>query len=278
MSIAKRAVLVSLNITKPKMTEKDAKATRETAMKNSASESAVAVVKRLYPKHLIQPITEAESSARRYMGSVTAPWARGLYLLPAALFMEFQDNMDRHRLVYEQAVTVFMNNVAQVLQEAARSLGDMYNAGDYPDLSQLRGEFSFGLKYYPLADAKSVVLDLEKKALQDLRENIEQENQEAMAAAMKDVRRRLYDAVQRIHTQCSKPDGKIYDSLTGNISELLRVLPALNLVEDKEFTALCDTVAMTLTVPAEAIRTQDDVRERTAKEAARISSLMEKFL
>lgn len=278
MSLKQRAILVSLTVSKPKVSEKDKGATRETALLNNASEAAVAVVKKLYPKHLFDPIVAAESAARRYVESVTAPWARGMALLPSSLVFPFRQQMQSHKVKFDQAVTAFLNNMAAVLQEAAKQQGGLFDPSVYPDMATLKAQFSFSVSFHPIGTESDVVLELEKESLDELREEVAQNVRNTLVESSKAVYQRMFDAVQRIHTQCAKEDGKIYDTLTGNLDELLVVLPELDMSGNEAFRQLCVTARQSLAIPAEAIRNVPGVRERTAAEAARILEQMKGFL
>ena len=280
MSLVNRAMLVQLSVTKPKMTEKDKSTTSEVAVRKHASEASVSVVKKLYPKHLLAPIVEVESSARRYMESVTQPWGRGLAMLPIAMFMEphnFSKRIGVFKMQFDQAVTVFLNNYSNVLTQAAVDQGDMFDVDAYPDLSQLKAEFTFDVSYPSLSQEGGLVLDLEAEVLAELEETISKQQTARMAAGQRDLYERLGAAVKRIAVQCSNDKGKIYDSLTGNLSDLLQVLPLLNLSGDEAFSSLCEE-ARQLVVAPEAIRTVPQVREDTAKVANDILSKMKAFI
>ena len=280
MSLVNRAMLVQLSVTKPKMTEKDKSTTSEVAVRKHASEASVSVVKKLYPKHLLAPIVEVESSARRYMESVTQPWGRGLAMLPIAMFMEphnFSKRIGVFKMQFDQAVTVFLNNYSNVLTQAAVDQGDMFDVDAYPDLSQLKAEFTFDVSYPSLSQEGGLVLDLEAEVLAELEETIAKQQTARMAAGQRDLYERLGAAVKRIAVQCSNDKGKIYDSLTGNLSDLLQVLPLLNLSGDEAFASLCEE-ARQLVVAPEAIRTVPQVREDTAKVANDILAKMKAFI
>lgn len=272
-----KAMLVSISVTKPQMQKKDKQTTVEVALDKSASTAAVAVINKLYPKHLIAPIQEVESAARRYVESVTQPWARGSALLPSALFMDFQNRVGQFHLQFDQAVTVFLNNYAGVMAEAAKQQGDMFALSNYPDMSTLRREFSFSVRYMPLGSVPSVMLGLEAGVLADVRREVEAQTTQDLALGQKALYSRLAAAVHRIAVQCGNPEGKIYDSLMGNLQELLAVLPALNLADDQDFAALCEE-ARQLVVSPVSIKTVPEVRESTAAKANDILKQMEGFL
>ena len=79
MSIKDHALLVSLTVSKPQMTAKDGKATRDAEDANNAS-GAGHYRKDLYPKSLVAPIIAMEAAARAYIASQTYMWSRGEYL------------------------------------------------------------------------------------------------------------------------------------------------------------------------------------------------------
>lgn len=272
-----KAMLVSLSISKPQLSKKDKETTTEVALDKSASESAVAVVKKLYPKHLMQPIQEVESSARRYVESVTQPWARGTALLPSRLFMDFQNQIGTFRLQFEQAVTVFLNNYVGVMSEAQLQQGSMFDASVYPDLSTLKSDFSFDVSYIPMGEVPTVMDGIEASVLNDVRMEVEASTKAALANGQRALYQRLGAAIQRIATQCGNEKGKIYESLTGNLEELLKVLPALNLADDPDFTRLCGEAKVLIVNPV-AIKTVPGVRESMAEKADDILRQMSAYL
>lgn len=278
MSIANRCMMVTLTVTKPQMTKKDREVSDEVADDKNADKNAVAVVKKLYPKHLIQPIVDIESAARRYVDSMTGSTnIRGFNVLPSKLFMRFQEEIGAFRVQFQQAVTVFLMNFANVMMAAEQAQGDMFDRASYPDLESLKKQFSFEVQYIPMAKVDTVMLDLENDSLGDLKVTMAAQEQERFRVMMSGAYERLHAAVKRIHTQCSKPDGKIYDTLTGNLKDLLEVLPAMNLTDDPKFDKLCVDAQRLLVSPV-AIKTTPGVREATAATADEILKQMEGFL
>lgn len=276
-TLADKALLVSLTICKPQMTEKDKQTTGEVALDKGASTAAVSVVKKLYPKHLLQPIQQVETAARQHLLSVTQPWARGMSLLPSKLFMSLQAEMGTFKLQHRQAVTVFLNNYAGVMAEAAREQGAMFDATNYPDLSTLAAEFTFDVTYLPLGSVPSMMDGLSAEVLEDVRSEVEAQTRQTLAVGQKALYDRLASALTRIKVQCGNPDGKIYETLTGNLDEMLKVLPDLNLANDPTFTQLCEE-ARALVVPTAAIKTVPGVRESMASTADDILAKMAAFM
>ena len=63
-----------------------------------------------------------------------------------------------------------------------------------------------------------------------IREQIERDTKEAVAAAVGDLWQRLYKAVSHFHEQCK--GGVVKDALIVNLRELCEILPRLNLTGD----------------------------------------------
>lgn len=272
-----KAMMVQLRISKPQMTKKDRGTTQQVAVDKKASESSVAVIKKLYPKHLLAPIISIENAARRYVDSVTESRGVSLGLLPCKLFMKFHERIGEFRVQYQQAVTVFLNNYANVMTQAQEGTGEMFNADEYPDVTALKEQFTFEVLYPTLDSANAITLQMEDEALAVYRAEVEKQTLDAARERNATLYKRLAVEVKRIHKQCSNPDGKIYDSLTGNLADLLEILPALNLNEDPEFNGLCMEAALLVVNPV-ALRTIESVRENVASDAAEILKKMEGYL
>ena len=93
-SLTAFALLCRLSITKPQLTAKDMKATKDAEDANHAS-GAGQYRKDLYPKHLIAPILEVESSARAFIAKHTIE-----NVLPSARFMWFADELGKLEVAF----------------------------------------------------------------------------------------------------------------------------------------------------------------------------------
>ena len=277
MSLKDKCMLVQLTIGKPKLSEKDKRATTDVAVAHNASTEAVAVTKKLYPKHLLAPITTVESAARKYVESVTEARGKGLAVLPCRLFMPFQEKIGQFRIQFQQAVTVFLQNYANVLAQAQVQTGTMFDTKDYPDVTELKEQFTFDVRYPTLETAGTITLQMEAESLAIYKAEVEAQHERDMVTRQRGLYARLGEAVERIKVQCGKEDGKIYDSLTGNLAELLGILPALNLDDDPAFDALCKEAAGLVVAP-ESIRTVPEVRKQLATNAEDILAKMAGFL
>jgi hypothetical protein len=205
MSIKNHAMLVSLNVRKPQMTMKDAKATRDAERANDAH-NAGQFRKDLYPRQLIQPILTVESSARAYIESTTYVWARGEYLLANVRFMEFADRMAKYELEFSQCVTAFLNNWNNVMSRARDSHGDLFDPSVYPDLDELKAGFKMKVIYRPVTDSSDFRVQLQEDELERLRTQVEIEVKDSMESLYRDPLERLRKVVARLGEVAAKED------------------------------------------------------------------------
>lgn len=214
MSLKNNALLVSLTVGKPQMSKTDTKATKDAELANNAK-NAGNYRKDLYPKHLTKPIKDIESSARCYIESIGYQSGRGEYLVPTARYMEFAEQMAKYELAFSQAVTAFLNNWANVLQQAQDQQGDLFEADAYPDVSDLRQRFKFKVKYRPVTDASDFVLDLSDELEEQLKQQVINDMQEQTNEFHSKVLSRLRDVVAHLNVTAGKPDRVTINPRTG---------------------------------------------------------------
>lgn len=279
MSIKDNALLVSLTIGKPQLTKSDAKATKAAEDAVNAK-NAGRYRKDLYPKHLVQPIVSVESAARGFMESQTYPWSRGEHLLPTSRFMEFAQRMGEYETQFNQAVTAFLQNFVHVMEEAQRTQGDLFNANDYPDLSELRARFRFSINYSQVTDSKDIRVTLQQAELDMVRAAVENQTKQQMEDLLREPLVRLREVVQRLHDKMSEGDRAVEvrggkteirppifrDSLVSNIQDEVDLLSSFADLLGPTYKDLADNVSQVVVDP-EALRTSGTLRDDTCKQS-----------
>jgi hypothetical protein len=256
MSIKDHALLVSLTINKPQMTQKDEKATVDAEVANNAH-GAGQYRKDLYPRHLIQPILTIESSARAYIESTTYMWNRGNYLLPTTRFMSFAERMSKIEVEFNQGVTAFLNNWANVMSQAQQAQGALFDPNAYPDLSDLKRAFRFRVTYTPVTDAGDFRVQLQEDELALLRQQTEAAVQESMSSLLREPLSRLRSALTKLHEVSGKTDRFVINKRTGHEearAPIFRDTVCENVIE--EIALLHDFAAM---LPDDVLRVAQTV-------------------
>ncbi len=287
MSIKNHALLVSLSVSKPQMTKKDDKATRDAESANNAH-GAGQFRKDLYPKSLVQPILTVESSARAYIESVTYMWTRGEYLLPTAKFMEFTERIGKYQVEFDQCVTAFLNNWSNVMQQAQTSQGALFDANAYPDLSDLKNDFRFRVNYRPVTDAGDFRVQMQDDEMDALRAEVETATRESMNNMLRAPLERLKEVVQRLHEVTAKGDREVLNKKTGvidlrppifrdsvvdNIMEEINLLHAFADVMPDNVLAIAKEIANTTPHPQQLRDNPDARKEVNTQTAALLNSI-----
>ena len=279
LEVISRSVMVaSVNFTKPRMTTKDAKATYDAEVANNAH-GAGKFVKDLYPRHLIEPIVSFENDTRAFLYSVTRR-VDDQQLLPTSRYTQVAVEMGNRQLQHRQLVTAFANNYANVLHLAAQSQGDLFDAGVYPDVSAVTGQFSMQFRVRALAQPQQILkaTGLDAGTLQQIERETEAQITASLGESLRDSYRDLYSAVERVAVQCGKEKGRIYDTLMTDLDHLCEVLPDLNFTGDPQLIAFIEECKTRISYHPDTLRVDPLLRSAAATSAADIMEKMRRFV
>lgn len=292
MSIKDNALIVSLTVRKPQLSQKDEKATHDAEAANNAA-GAGKYTKDLYPKALIAPIVAVESAARAYIERNTYPWGRGRGsdLLPMTKFMDFATRLGEFELQFSQAVTVFLNNWSNVMLEAQKRQGDMFDANAYPDVSDLKAQFTFEVGYTPvtdLTDFRVAASEAEKAVIAGA---VERDLIRAQDQLVSEPLKRLRDAVEKLATVTGASRTKV-NAKTGEteqVAPIFRDTLIENLLHEvsmiTEFADLLPGNVKAVAVAAkdiaphpDALRVDPDLRTKTHSASKALLAAIEEMM
>lgn len=291
MSLKEHSLIVSLTVNKPQLTKKDDKATRDAEDANNAR-GAGQFRKELYPKHLIAPITQVESSARAYIERCTYPWARGEYLLPTTRFMDFADRVGKYELEFSQCVTAFLNNWSNVMLEAQQRQGALFDAAAYPDLTALKSDFRFRVTYRPVTDTADFRVAMQESEMSLLTQQVEAATKESMNTLLRAPLERLREVVAKLQEVTSKDERAVMNKKTGreeikppifrdsvvdNIIEEISLLRDFAAAMPESVLGLAEDLA-SVTPAAEVLRSSREVREITNQNASTLLAAIDEML
>ncbi len=291
MSLKEHSLIVSLTVNKPQLTKKDEKATRDAEDANNAH-GAGQFRKELYPKHLIAPITQVESSARAYIERCTYPWARGEYLLPTTRFMEFADRVGKYELEFSQCVTAFLNNWSNVMLEAQQRQGALFDAAAYPDLTALKSDFRFRVMYRPVTDTADFRVAMQESEMSLLAQQVEAATKESMNTLLRAPLERLREVVAKLQEVTGKDERAVLNKKTGkeeikppifrdsvveNIIEEISLLRDFAAAMPESVLGLAEDLA-SVTPAAEVLRSSREVREITNQNASTLLAAIDEML
>ena len=266
----------------------DKSASAETVQRAGATDGAAKVTKRLAPKEELEAIASLDSEAYAYHIKHTLPWLdNGARLLNVAIYPEYTQRMADFRERREALVLAFRERYREILRRAPALLGELYDPADYPAESEIASKFKFSVKLFPVPTGDDFRVDLSDDALNLIRRDLQAETDAALNAALGDAFRRIADVcgamVDRLTaykpaTGKDKAQGIFRDSLVNNVSDLVLLLPVLNITNDPRLSALAEQMRLELCkFDADDLRADEHARATTAQAAQSILDSVQAF-
>lgn len=295
-TLTDRAMLVTVSIKQWSATQSDKKINREVADNHGNDPSMGNYRKSLLAKKALADIKRIAGEARSAHYFRTLPWSDdGYRILQSSGYFAYNSELTRLQREFEDAVQRFLAEYPAYQDEARRLLNGLYDPADYPTVRELEGKFGFTIAIRPMPTAEDFRVQLGSGETARIRADIERDVQQTIHAAMGDVWTRVHNvvshAVDRLKVYSVDSTGKtsnpFRDSLVSNITDLLDILPSLNLTSDPNLDAIArDIREQVLTyqvsgydipVTATVLRDDSTVRDAIANKAEDILRKMEAF-
>ena len=286
--IASRAMLVSFGISQWTAHKRDKATSAEIADAKGASRQAGNYNKVLIGKDALSKIQSTVSAARQDHAFYTLPWLNdGTRILPVQAFEKYSEVMRKHREAFDSAVSEFIANYPDYVENAKQTLGALFNYDEYPMRQEIRKRFSWQIGVMPMPDAADFRVDMDQATVLAMQGDMQNHIESALKAATSDAMTRIHgvakamaDRLAAYDPTAGKQGNPFRDSLVGNVRELLEILPALNLTNDSSLATMIETVRDKLAAnDAAELRDNPELRAETAKEAKaladQISDLMD---
>lgn len=235
--LSSRAMLVSLSLSLWRARKRDKRVTSETATRYSASEKSGNYNKRLLPisgANTYQAVEAAAAAAYEHFRANTLPWLDGARVCSAANYLTLADTVRKDRAAFTAAAEAFRADLPRLVDavEATGTLGDMFDAADYPEPERLSESFTFEFRTLPLPDAADFRVELGQDEVDAIRAEITAGMEAALSAATADLFERLDVVVGALHRALTEDGGVVKTATLANVREVLDVLPRLNLGAD----------------------------------------------
>lgn len=277
MSLKTNALLVSVNIKQWTGRKLDKRATGTVEATHATEQGVGNFTKRLLPgARELEAISSAAGALRKFYYENTLPWAAdGSRIISSQNYFPFTQEFRKRKADFDSRVAAFLSEYPKLQAEARRKLGDLFSESEYPDVLRLAIRFQCEMNIYPVPDVGDFRVDIsdaEKQIFLDSMARVERE-------ALNDCYRRLFEVVAKAADKLKSPEAVFRDSLIGNITELVELLPRLNPINDPNLEALrAEVNAVVSKVSAESVRASETTREETARKLADIASKMDAFM
>jgi hypothetical protein len=273
MSIQNKAMLVTLSVSCWTARKQDKRVSAEVEASHNAKDAG-RYNKDLVSKAHLDPLTQYASLIRAYHYKMTLPWMdNGARLLPSKLFMEYSAELRTMKQEYANRVSTFVQAYPSRVQEARQRLGTMFQPDDYPEASELYGKFDVELDIMPVPNGADFRVDVGDAERARIASDISERVAKRQGAALRSAWDRVRESVGRVSSCLSSPKARIFDSLTGNLEDLVRILPGLNIGEDADMERVCERIVNSLIVDPERLRRSAALRSKVCAEADAILQL-----
>ncbi len=285
-SITERAMLVDLTIKQWTAAKHDRKVTQQVADLHGSDASMGRYHKLLIGREALEQLRQIATAAGQEHRRRTLPWLdNGARMLSAEGYFAYTEVMRQYEAQWEPALDDFVRDYPDYVDEARRRLNGLFRPEDYPPVQCVRDRFAFGYNIFPLPSQQDFRVQLGDAETARVQASIEEQVNQALDAAMKDVWERIRDVVghmaERLRAYTVSADGvsgAFRDSLVQNVRDLVDILPSLNVRNNPaiaEFTErmkaeLCNSSPQTL-------RCSKLARERTAAAAEDILSRVQAY-
>lgn len=281
--LSDRALLVQLNVSQWTARKLDKKATREVADSNGASRDAGNYHKKLLPmSDSLANIHTMTGDIRREFYANTLPWGlENTHMLPTANYLNFMTTFRKRKSEWDAVVRKFLADYPSLQITAQRFLGKLYNSDDYPDVDDLRRKFSMDLVVMPVP-TNDFRVQLADDELAGIQADIQRRVEESSGLAMREAWQRLYDRVKHLVERLSKlddPKSRFHESTLEHVTEMCKLLPRLNVMDDPNLEAMRYEVEAKLAgLSGDAVKQDAVFRQTKIDEANDIMARMGAFM
>ena len=239
--------------------------------------------KHLVSKEALATVTRAQGAVRQYFYRATLPWGdNGDRILGAAAFMDFSATIASLKTDFDAAVEEFVT--VKYPAERARAqfrMGDMFVAQDYPAPEELRARFGISLSVHGIPTGADFRVQMKEDDAARIRQEIDTHNAAKLGVAVKTLWDRVFSTVQHF-AERMEGDEKFKSATIDNLYELVDDLPAMNITNDPNLTALHAEIKSRLgglTAPELRKNTQLRAAARTDAQAivSKITGIMSSF-
>lgn len=228
-------------------------------------------------KHLMANVTSFErvtkhaSATRAWWGTVTLPWFDGRgapRAVNAKGVWDLKQLLGEKERQYLELVDEFIREYPSLRTQRQFDMGDLFDPREFPETRDLKRRFYFTTSWTSLPNSEDIRLadGLDKHEVDVLVKQAVENERSRVEQAMNHAATRLHDVVKALHEKMAIPIGetgsKFHNTKLENISELVEIIPILNVTNDPKLNKLAQQAKKL------AMKSPDELREDAVKRAA----------
>lgn len=268
--LSEKSVLMRFSAGVPGESRKDKRTTAEVQSEKGIAADGGKWIKNLWPETALKAAKQKQTEARTYHDSVTLPFGcksdddgvdaiTGVGILPAALIAEYGDRMRLLKGQFDKIVEdTFLADPQQWVDWALNAHNGTFDAKNYPGCTVdaagtaqlnadefrrvMRKRFYIRTEPLPVPNASHFEASVRAMLGTDA-DSVELRLADAEAEAKREVLRRMIEPLRAMAVKLAEApaEGKqspvFRDSLVGNLQDIVRLAPALNITGDPQIDA-----------------------------------------
>lgn len=276
MSLHKSSVLVKLTIRNWNAFKRDRIVSERVDEQYRTAGDAGNYNKRLLGKDVLKPVTTILSKARTEHDRMTMPWCYdGVSLLPSQLYFQYTETMRRFSDLLAENLENLVQQYPVHKANRAAALNGMYNPEDYPSRDELRSRYSLSYRFFPVPQSDHFIVDVAAAEADKMKAALQRDLADTQSAALKDLYDRVIKLATHAHERLSDPQNVFRDSLVENLTQMVNVLPKLNVFNDPLLNRACEELKRNVLIADAAdFRTDQAARKAAANSAFDVVALL----
>ena len=142
---------------------------------------------------------------------------------------------------FVKKVNEFVENYPTIISQVESGLHDLYDITDYPNADEVRKKFTMQMTTTPVPSSGDFRVDINKKELDKIKKELDEQMLEANVAAEKDQFARLYTALAKTTLALKDPSKIFRNSLILNLEEICKKIPLMNINDNKKLNDIATT-------------------------------------
>lgn len=262
--IQNSAMLVDLNISMWTARKMDKRVSQEVdASKNTKARGGNYHKSLLAGTHKLEAVTKLVNAIRLWHYTNTLPWSDGgSRLLAMANFLDYKQKLSEYEAEFNALVNDFITEYPTLVSAAAFTLGDLFDANEYPTADSLNSKFAFRYVFLPVPSAGDFRIDVEDAYMREIQAQYDNFYETKLAEAMNDAWGRLHDCLTKMSERLAGTEKQVFrDTLVTNAVDLCELLTKLNVTNDHRLESMRKKLEQSLVgVTAKELREHDDAR------------------
>lgn len=238
-----RLCIVELSISEWTGRKTDPAIADTTANQCHADAGRIKGIKYLVDRKNLKDIITAKNKIRKYHYSVTLPYdQKGKSIISNEIVLDYIKEVGTLKAEYLKTVDDFLQNYAQLKNDAISDLGSLYQVNDFPDVDELRQSFGVEINFSPLPASGNLIIDIAEDQLNELRKDLDNSVKSALEQAQEELYKKTYTVLNNIVESLGNLEKSFKNTLIFNATDLADIIPKINVTGAPEINTIAGRI------------------------------------